>query len=174
MSELEMLIGEIKENLKQVSINKVDEVRVMKTMLNDAEFNLAVYDKNLGRIGERCPHDEAVNFAKNIISGATGLDNRESKHLAENYEFTNKDANFLLTNMRDFLNVYTYSGRKINIIQNESAEANIFAREVKAGQKSVPDKDNPGQSKVVKTVPFTKIVSSSKCPKYCNLEETNE
>lgn len=173
MSELEMLIGEIKENLKQVSINKVDEVRVMKTMLNDAEFNLAVYDKNLGRIGERCPHDEAVNFAKNIISGATGLDNRESKHLAENYEFTNKDANFLLTNMRDFLNVYTYSGRKINIIQNETTETNIFAREIKAGQKSVPDKDNPGQSKVVKTVPFTKIISSSKCPKY-RLEETNE
>ena len=165
-SELQSVIDEIKINCKQRSINKVDEVRVMRGMLNDPNFSIGIYDKKLGYIGQRCPHDEAVNFAKNIISGATGLDGKDSRHLAENYEFTKRDAVFLLDNMRDFINVYTDTGRKINILQNESSEATLHIKHIPAGTKSVPDKDNPGVSKQIDTVAFNKLVSSSKCPKY--------
>ena len=45
-SELDGLISEIKKSTKQTSINKIDEVRVMKCMLNDPDFKIGVYDIN--------------------------------------------------------------------------------------------------------------------------------
>ena len=170
-SELEQLVYEIRKSTSQVAINKVDEVRVMTSMLNDKDFSLGVYDKTQGYIGQRSPHDEAVKFVKNIINGATGLDNKDSMHLAENYEFTKKDSNFLLTNMRDFVTVYMGTGRKLNLIQSAETDASIFAKEIKPSNKAVPDKDNPGTTKVVPTSGYTKIISSSRCPKYTNGEE---
>lgn len=170
-SELEGLVSEIKRNTSQIAINKVDEVRVMTSMLNDKEFTIGVYDRTQGYIGQKCPHDNAVKFVKNIISGATGLDSKDSMHLAENYEFTKKDSNFLLENMRDFLYVYTGTGRKINVIQSATTEASLFTKEISSGEKLIPDKDNPGKSKKVYTSPYTKLVSSSKCPKYTSKEE---
>jgi hypothetical protein len=165
---LEQLIHDIKENVTQTSVNKVDEVNVMKSMLNDANFFIGVYDRNMGYIGQRCPHDEAVNFTKNIITRATGLDSRDSKILAERYEFDKKDATFLLTNMRDFLNVYTSTGRKINLIQNAETEAAVFIKDIPEGTKVVPNKDPNTGSREIKTVAFKKLVSSAHCPKYKN------
>lgn len=165
-SELDQLINEIKEGTNQIAINKVDEIRVMKCMLNDPDFRLGVYDRNFGYVGDKCPHDDAVNFAKNIIAGSTGLDGRESKHLAENYEFTKRDASFLLENMRDFLQVYTSTGRKINIMQTAATEACLYTKPVTAGNKSVPDKEHPGKTKQITTSPYIKLVSITKCPKY--------
>lgn len=170
-SELEQLVYDIRKSTSQTAINKVDEVRVMTSMLNDADFSLGVYDRTQGYIGQRCPHDEAVKFVKNIINGATGLDNKDSMHLAQNYEFTKKDANFLLGNMRDFMTVYMNTGRKINIIQSANTDASLFVKEVKATEKLVPDKDNPGCTKKVPTLGYTKLVSSSKCPRYLGSAE---
>lgn len=166
-SELEVLVAEIKKNTaNQIAINKVDEVRVMRTMLNDRDFKLGIYDKSLGYIGDRCPHEEAVNFAKNIIAGSTGLDAKDSRHLAENYEFTKRDASFLIDNMRDFLEVYTSTGRKINVMQTAATEACLYTKPVEATNKSVPDKNNPGKNKQVVTSPYVKLVAVTKCPKY--------
>lgn len=163
---VESIIKDIKANLTQRSVNKIDENKVMRAMLNDPNFSISVYDKSAGYVGQRCPRKEAVKFLKNVISGATGLDRKDSEHLAENYEFTKGDANFMLTNMRDFLQTYTDTGRKINIIQSEKTEASIFTKPIGATNKKVPDKDNPGESKDVTTAPYIKLVSSSKCPKY--------
>ena len=174
MTELEQLVYDIRKSTSQVSINKVDEVRVMTSMLNDKEFSLGVYDKTQGYIGQRSPHDEAVKFVKNVISGATGLDSKDSMHLAENYEFTKKDANFLLGNMRDFMNVYMSTGRKINIIQSADTDASLFTKPIKATEKLIPDKDNPGSTKKVPTLGYTKLVSSSKCPKYLGDSDDEE
>ena len=165
-SELEQLVYDIRKSTSQVAINKVDEVRVMTSMFNDPDFSLGVYDKTQGYIGQRSPHQEAVKFVKNIISGATGLDSKDSMHLAENYEFTKRDSNFLLTNMRDFLTVYVSTGRKIGLIQSADIDASVFTKEIKASEKLVPDKDNPGSTKKVPTSGYTKLVSSSKCPRY--------
>lgn len=170
-SELEQLISDIKKNTNQIAINKVDEVKVMKSMLNDKNFSIGVYDRNIGYIGQKCPHNDAVKFVKGIVAGATGLDNKDAQLLAEGYEFTNKDANFLLSNMRDFLYVYTGTGRKINVMQSADSEASLFIREVDSTKKQVPDKDNPGKTKEVITSPYTKLVSISKCPKYALKEE---
>ena len=73
---------------------------------------------------------------------------------------------FLIDNMRDFINVYTSTGRKINIMQNGTTEANLFTKEVAATNKSIPDRDHPGEVKNITTSPYIKLVSQSKCPKY--------
>ena len=164
-SELENLIIEIKKSTKQISINKVDEVKVMKCMLNDKQYRAGIYDKNNGYVGDHCPAEEAVMFVKNVIQGATGLDARDSMHLAEEYEFTTKDAQFMISNMKDFLDVYTQTGRKINLIQNGTTDASIYTKDVVASTKMVPNR-NDGESKVIKTAPFVKMISVSKCPKY--------
>ena len=167
MTEMEKLIGEIKEaTSKQVSINKADEIKLMTTMLNDPEFSVGIYDKKLGYIGQKCPHDEAVSFVADVIQRSTGLDKSDSKHLADNLEFTKKDANFLLNNMRSFLSTYVNTGRKINLIQDEKTEANVFIRNIPASTKIIPDKDNSGNNKTIKTAPYIKLVSQSRCPKY--------
>lgn len=165
-SELENLVSQIRKNAKQIAVNKVDEVSVMRSMLNDPEFTLGVYDKSTGYIGQRSPHKEAISFVKDIVAGATGLDSKESELLANNYEWTKKNANFLVTNMKDFLNVYTSTGRKITVVQNADTEGSIYTKEAPSITKSIPDKDNPGKSKQVTTIPYVKLVSQTHCPKY--------
>lgn len=165
-SELQSIITDIRKKSKQVSINKVDEVRVMKSMLNDDEFSIGVYDKTQGYIGQHCPHDDAIKFVKNIIQDSTGLDSKDALTLANKYTFTNRDANFLLNNMRDFLYVYTGTGRKINVMQSADTEAALFIKPIGSQEKMIPDKDNPGKTKKVTTSPYMKLVSSSRCPRY--------
>lgn len=165
-SELENLVSEIKKTTTQVSVNKVDEVRVMKSMLNDKNFTIGVYDRTIGYVGQRSPHNEAVKFVKNIVAGTTGLDMKDANLLAENYEFTKKDANFLLENMRDFLYVYTGTGRKINIMQSATTEACLYTKDVEPTTKKIPNKENPGTTKSVQTKGYTKLVSANKSPKY--------
>jgi hypothetical protein len=166
-SEMDQLIEEIKKVTEsQTSINKADELRVMTTMLNDKEFSIGVYDKKIGYIGQRSPHDEAVKFVGDIIQRTTGLEKKDSQHLASGLEFTKRDANFLITNMKDFLSVYTDTGRKINIMQNEKTEANLYTKEMAASTKTIPNKDNPKESRTITTSPYVKLVSQSKCPKY--------
>lgn len=166
-SELEQMIVDVKKKANNhVAVNRVDEVNIMKAMLNDPQFSLGIYDKNVGYIGQRCPHDEAVQFVKNVVSGATGLDRKESEVLAKNYEFTKRDANYMLTNMRDFITVYTSTGRKINIMQTANTEAYLYTKEQQPTKKQVPDKEHPGSSKPITTAAYTKLVSATRCPKY--------
>ena len=167
-SELENVIEEIKKNAKQISINKIDEVKVMKSMLNDKNFKMAIYDKNEGYMGDKCPAEEATQFVASVIQSATGLDSKDSKHLADNYEFTKKDAVFMVNNAKDFLEVYMKTGRKINIIQNGAGEASIYARDIPAGTKNIPAKPGSPETKQISTPAYTKIVSISKSPKYIN------
>lgn len=167
-SELETIITDIKKSTKQISINKVDEVKVMKAMLNDKDFRISIYDKNEGYIGEKCPAEEATAFVRNIIQGTTGLDFKDSAHLAESYEFTKKDASFMVNNAKDFIDVYMRTGRKLNILQNGVSEASIYTKDMSASNKLVPERNADGsvESKKVQTAPFVKLVSISKAPRY--------
>lgn len=165
-SELEGIIEEIKKTAKQISINKVDEVKVMKSMLNDRNFKIAIFDKNEGYIGDKCPSEEAHAFVSGIIQATTGLDSKDSKHLGDNYEFTKKDAIFMVNNAKDFMEVYMKTGRKLNIIQNGAGEASIYARDIPASVKNIPAKPGSSELKQISTPAYTKIVSISKAPKY--------
>lgn len=162
---MEELMAEIREiTQKQKSSSRVDEIRVMRTMLNDPSFSVSVYDKNKGYIGTRCPREEAVKFAANLSSGITGLDTKSATALAENYEFSKRDAIFLIENGRDFMKTYLSTGRKLPIIQDTNAEASIFYRPTASKEKVVPTSDGGKQTTAVPG--YNKVVCRSKSPKY--------
>ena len=156
------LMAEIQETTKkQKSANKIDEIRVMKGMLNDPDFSVSVFDKNKGYIGNRCPRQSAVDFVSNVCSAVTGIDNKSAAELAANYEFTKKDAIFMIENARDFIGTYLTTGRKLPLVQSETSQAEIFLRHVDAKEKNIP-----GENKTVKVAPFDKVIAKSKSPKY--------
>lgn len=164
---MESLMAEIKETTKkQKSASRVDEIRVMRTMLNDPDFSISIYDRNKGYIGKRCPREEAVKFSANISSAITGLDMKSAMELANNYEFTKRDANFLLENNRDFTQTYLATGRKLPIVQSEDSEASILYRNVDAKEKCIPSSDGSKQTTMVPA--FKKVICKSKSPKYNN------
>ena len=46
---MDSLMSDIREVTRnQKSSSKVDEIRVMRTMLNDPNFSISIYDKNKG------------------------------------------------------------------------------------------------------------------------------
>ena len=159
---MDSLMAEIREiTKKQKSSSRVDETRVMRTMLNDPDFNVSIYDKNKGYVGKRCPREEACRFVATVSSNITGLDMKSALEAANNYEFTKKDATFLIENSRDFTQTYLSTGRKLPIVQSETSEAAIFIRHIDEKQKSVP---NNNGTTVVSA--FDKVICRSKSPKY--------
>lgn len=160
------LMDEIRETTKkQKSASRVDEIRVMRTMLNDPNFSVSIYDRNKGLIGQRCPREEAVKFVSGITSTITGLDSNSTTELVNNYEFSKKDAIFLIENGRDFNQTYLSTGRKLPIVQGADSEAAIFFRPIESKEKNIPN--NVGSEPKTATVPaYNKVICRSKNPKY--------
>ena len=166
MKDGELSMNELMEEIREVtkkqkSSSRVDEIRVMKTMLNDPDYSIAIDDRNKGLVGQRCPHDEATKFLANTTAAITGLDMKSAAELASKYEFTKKDAIFLVENNRDFAQTYLSTGRKLPIVQSADSEAAIFNRAVPAKEKNVP-----GGNKTTTVPSFTKVICRSKNPKY--------
>lgn len=162
---MEELMSEIRNaTQKQCSASRVDEIRVMRAMLNDPNFSVSIYDKNKGHIGTRCPREEAVKFAANISSAITGLESKSATELAENYEFTKRDAVFLVDNARDFARTYLSTGRKLPIVQTEDSEASLFYKNVESKEKVIPTTDGGKQTTTVPA--YKKVICRSKSPKY--------
>jgi hypothetical protein len=161
------LMGEIKEaTQKQKSASRVDEIRVMKTMLNDPDFTISIYDKNKGLIGQKCPHEDAVKFLTGTTAAITGLDTKSASELVSKYEFTKKDAIFMVENCRDFIQTYLSTGRKLPIAQTEDSEASLFYRAVPSKEKIVP-----GAQKTTTVPSYNKVICKSRSPKYHNFDK---
>jgi len=164
---MEQLMDEIRESTKkQRSSSRVDEIRVMRTMLNDPDFKVSIYDKNKGLIGQRCPREEATKFLASTTASITGLDAKSANELASKYEFTKKDAIFLIDNNRDFTETYLSTGRKLPIVQSEDAEASLISRSVSSKERTVP-----GSQKTTVVPSYNKVVCKSKCPKYHKIDK---
>lgn len=161
---MEELMASIQSVTKgQKSSSAVDQIKVQRMMLNDPDYKVSIYDRRKGKIGERCPWEEAVKFAANVSSEITGLDKKTSYELASKYNFTKKDAIFFLDMNHDFNQTYLQTGRKLNIIQTADSEGSVFLKSMPSRTKIVPSKN------VMKptTVPaYEKLISKSRAPKY--------
>lgn len=154
------LIQEIVDNTNQMSVNKIDEVRLMQSMLNDKQFKVAIHERGKGFTGSRSPRDTAISLAVDTLSGIVGMSGKEAKALAENYEFTKKDAQRFVDISKDFIGTYMQSGRKINIVSEPRGEISIGLKYIEAHNKSVPD-GNSG-TKVIKTEDRLKLSVTNK------------
>ena len=137
MENVQNLINEIKDNLTQKSSSKKDEVRVMKAMLNDTSYKVAVYDKS-GKTGEYCPAESAKQIVSSVLQHSAGISNTEADALAVNYEFGTTEAENMVNISKEFINSYVHTGRKINMGGRERSNVSIELQELEASSRPFP------------------------------------
>lgn len=137
MENVQNLINEIKDNLTQKSSSKKDEVRVMKAMLNDTSYKVAVYDKS-GKTGEYCPAESAKQIVSSVLQHSAGISNTEADALAVNYEFETSEAENMVNISKEFINSYVHTGRKINMGGREKSNVSIELKEIEASSRPFP------------------------------------
>ena len=123
------LVHDIDTTRSGVAASAKDELRVMRSMLNDSSYQVDVYGKN-GKEGALCPYDEARNIAANIIKTGAGIPASEAVELAQKYEFTKSDAQSMIAISKEFVNTYLETGRKLPLGGREKSNISI-ARKIK-------------------------------------------
>ena len=139
MEKVKELINEIKSNLSQVSSSQKDEVRIMKAMLNDKDFEVDVYDKE-GVVGTYNPAKSTRAMMASVIAGTTRISNEEASALIENYEFKKSEAESLVNLSKEFVNTYLQTGRKLPLGGREKSNVSLVLKEIKEQPRRFPRK----------------------------------
>ncbi len=137
MEDVRKLIKEIKDITSTCTSSKKDEVRVMKAMMNDTNYKVAVFEGN-GPVGYICPADEIRGFCASVISNTTKIPMVEAEHLASTYEFKKSEAEHMLEFNKEFINTYLATERKLPLGGRKLSNASISKKYVKAGPRSYP------------------------------------
>jgi hypothetical protein len=135
-TNVQALIKDIKENLKQKSASKRDEVAVMKAMLNDTSFQVTDY-----ATGEsHCPATEYREMLSNVVSATTKITKAEASTLVAGYEAKKSDAETMVALSKDFINGALRTGRKVNLGATEKSNISIQLKEIPESEKKFPMK----------------------------------
>ena len=167
------LIQDIKNNLKQKSASRRDEEAVMRAMLNDRSFIVKDYSTQ----ETHCPATEYRDMIAGIIASTTKLPKVEAQAVVENYEVKKSDASTMVTLSKDFFNSALRTGRKINFGATEKSDISIQLKEIPETQKKFPMKtgmNDDGTFRYEKnetTIPAHEgLKVSSPCPKWTSLD----
>ena len=167
------LIQDIKNNLKQKSASRRDEEAVMRAMLNDRSFIVKDYSTQ----ETHCPATEYRDMIAGIIASTTKMPKVEAQAVVENYEVKKSDASTMVTLSKDFFNSALRTGRKINFGATEKSDISIQLKEIPETQKKFPMKtgmNDDGTFRYEKnetTIPAHEgLKVSSPCPKWTSLD----
>lgn len=160
---LKELIKKIKESNPRGGSHK-DEIAVMKAMLNDASYEVEVYD-NKGKVGTFKPYDNARKNVVNVLT-KTGMNKSEATTIAENYSYSSSEAENFVAISKEFVNTYTDSGRMLNLGKRENYSASLRKKEIPAKERKYFTKDEKGNTvtKIAKIPAHVSLKSTSKCP----------
>ena len=139
MEKLIGVIEEIKEGHKQESASQKDEVKVMRAMLNDKEYSVDVYG-NSGIVGSFSPAEQAREVISSAIASTTKISQAEAEQLANGYEFSKKDAVNMINISKEFISVYTKTGRKLPLGGRKESNISLCGKRVEESVKSYPFK----------------------------------
>lgn len=139
MEKVNELVKEIRENLSQRSSSQKDEVRVMRAMLNDREYEVGVYT-NEGKVGTYCPAEDARKMISSVIASAASMKQEEAQHLAENYEFKKQEAASMVGISKEFVNTYLQTGRKLPLGGRETSNVSLCSKHVNETVKKCPNR----------------------------------
>lgn len=139
MENVKELVNEIRVNLSQKSSSQKDEVRVMRAMLNDKEYEVGVYGKD-GLEGNLCPAQEARTLISSVMTTAAKIPSAEATTLADNYEFKKSDAENMINISKEFVNTYLDTGRKLPFGGREQSDISIIQKQVEECTKTYPTK----------------------------------
>ena len=167
------LIQDIKNNLKQKSASRRDEEAVMRAMLNDRSFIVKDYSTQ----ETHCPATEYRDMIAGIIASTTKMPKVEAQAVVENYEVKKSDASTMVTLSKDFFNSALRTGRKINFGATEKSDISIQLKEIPETQKKFPMKtgmNDDGTFRYEKnetTIPAHEgLKVSLPCPKWASLD----
>lgn len=132
------LVNDIKTHLTQKSASTRDEVRVMKAMLNDRNFQYSEYS-NSG-VTQHCPATEFRGMMANIVSSTTHMPKAEAETLVNSYEAKKSDAETMVKLSKDFLNTALRTGRSVNLGGTEKSNISIQLKDVEMTTKRYPKK----------------------------------
>lgn len=138
MENVKELIKEVKENSSKKSSQK-DEIRVMKAMLNDREYEVGIYGKQ-GQEGTVCPAKEARELVSSVIASAAKIPSAEAQKLAEAHEFSKAEASNMINISKEFINTYLETERKLPLGGREKSDVSLIRKEVKESTKTYPSK----------------------------------
>lgn len=135
MTNVNELLKDIKDNLKQRNSSQKDEIAVMQAMLNDTSYKVDVYDKS-GVVGQYCPAEDFNAMAASIVSSTAKIGKEEAMSLVENHEVTKAEAKAMVGVSKEFINTYLQTGRKLPLGGREETN---FA----LSTKNVPERTKP-------------------------------
>lgn len=169
MEKVEQLLQEIKAGGSTKASQK-DELRVMRSMLNDKDYKVGVYNKE-GLQGTFCPAEEIRAFASSVIKSTTKISEDEAVRLAEEHEFSKGESQNVINVSKEFVNTYLQTGKRLPLGGREKSDAALILEEKAAGPVSynqkvgVTEDDKPIIERRTKEVPaYDKVKSSSTCP----------
>ncbi|MGL5750947.1 MAG: hypothetical protein ACRCXT_10500 [Paraclostridium sp.] len=172
MSVLEQMIQEIREGLTKTTSSVKDEVTVMKQMLNDKEYRVDIYDKS-GITGSYCPSESAREIISSAMVGAARMNTHEANQLADEYEFSGRDAQNMISISKEFVNTYMQTGRKLPLGGRETCDVSLVPKHVEAHESSYPKKvgvDDAGNDiyeKQFNSVPsYNTVKIEGSCPSW--------
>ncbi|MGL5330400.1 MAG: hypothetical protein ACRDD7_14110 [Peptostreptococcaceae bacterium] len=137
MENVKQLISEISTNLSQKSSCQKDEIAVMKAMLNDKEYEVGVYGKD-GLESTFSPAKEAREMISSVISTTTKLSTAESDQLADEHEFSKKEAASMVGISKEFVNTYLETGRKLPLGGRETSDVSLIQKKVESSTRNYP------------------------------------
>jgi len=165
MMNVRSITSEIKDNLKQKTGSRKDEVTVMQAMLNDPSYTVGIYTKE-GKTGDYCPSADARNMVANIVATTTKISSHEAKELASGYEFTKSDAQAMVNVSKEFVNTYLETGRKLPLGGRKSMSANLILKHVPEREKNCSFSDTDGVKKTTHIPAHDAIKVICPCPSW--------
>lgn len=154
MSKVNELLKEVREKLTTTKTNnegqevtainatssQKDEIRIMKEMLNDKEYEVGVYT-NKGKVDTYNPSKDARDMIANILTNGTKIKMAEAEEIASNYVFSSKEAKSMVSLSKEFINTYLQSGRALNLGGRETFNTKLKMIHVDEKEKTRPALD---------------------------------
>lgn len=169
MEKVQELLKEIRE-AGSTKASQKDELRVMRTMINDKDYKVGLYTKE-GLQGTFCPAEEIREMASSVIKSTTKISEDEAKRLADEHEFTKSEAQNLINVSKEYVNTYLQTGKRLPLGGREQMNAVLIMENKQAGQISynqkvgVKEDESPIIERRTKDVPaYQKVKCTSTCP----------
>lgn len=131
------LIKEIKEGLSQVNASHKDEVAVMQAMLNDPDYEVAIYTKK-GQTGTYNPCKDFRGMCASIVANTTKIPSEEAKTLMDGYIVKRSEADSMVNVSKEFVNTFLHTGRKLPLGGRENSDVSLCLKEVPETVRSCP------------------------------------
>lgn len=136
MEKVEELLKIINKGTTCTASRK-DEVRVMRSMMNDSTYKVDVYGVS-GKEETFNPSSKMREMCASVMSSAAKIPLAEAQSLMKTHEFKKSEAEAMVEISKEFINTYIHTGRKLPLGGRKRSNVSIALKEVPAGERTYP------------------------------------